>query len=79
MYVPLNQLVILQFREGKLRLNLLIVVACAILFVVLEMPILRACFATTIVMMAVLLLVDTNASARLEAYKVALLRAEEQE
>lgn len=68
--------VLAQYRVAVFKVIPLIVAACAILFVLLDTPILRASFATTIAMMAVLLLVDTNASARLEAYKVALLQAE---
>ena len=52
--------VLAQNRVAVFKVIPLIVAACAILFVVLEMPILRASFATTIPMMAVLLLVDTN-------------------
>ena len=71
-----SEAVLAQYSIAIFKVMPLIVAACAILFVVVETPILRASSLTTIAMMAALLLVDTNAMARLETYKAALLQAE---
>lgn len=54
----------------------LIIVVAALLIVFIDKPIWRAISITTIAMMAVILLVDTNANARIEAYNKQLALVE---
>jgi ABC-2 type transport system permease protein len=56
----------------------LIITVCALLILYFESPIWRASLITTIAMMAAILMIDTNANARLEAYKAKLKEAEKQ-
>ncbi len=65
-----------EYRIAVFRLIPLIVALCALLILVVEAPIWRAALITTIAMMAVILLIDTNANARLETYKAALQKAQ---
>ena len=57
----------------------LIIAVCAVLIMVLDAPVWQAGLITTIAMMSVILLVDTNANARMEAYKEQLLLVQKQE
>ncbi|MBT8400689.1 MAG: hypothetical protein KJO98_09450 [Rhodothermia bacterium] len=54
----------------------LIIVTAALLIVLIDKPIWRAIGITTIAMMAVILLVDINANARIEAYNKQLVSVE---
>lgn len=54
----------------------LIVVVCAVLLMIFNTPIWRASLVSVIAMMAVIFLIDTNASARLEVYKERLSAVE---
>lgn len=56
-----------------------IITACALVIIFIDKPICRASMITTIAMMIVILLVDSNANARLDAYKKQLVLAEKQE
>lgn len=62
-----------EYRIAVLRVIPFIVAACAVLILVFNAPVWRASLITTIAMMSVVLLIDTNANARLEAYKQQLL------
>ncbi|MEP5153253.1 hypothetical protein [Planktotalea sp.] len=66
------------YRFAVYRAIPLIIALCAVLFVVLSAPVWRASFVTTIAMMAVIMVIDTNANTRLEAYKSALAAANAQ-
>lgn len=68
-----------QYRTAIFLVIPLIIAASAVLMIVLDGPMWRASFVTTIAMMSVLLLVDTNANARLEAFKTKLIEARETE
>lgn len=57
------------YNLAVFRIIPIIVTACAILFLFVEVPVWRASLVTTITLMGLVLLVDTNASARLEAYR----------
>jgi len=57
----------------------LIIIAAALLIIFIDKPIWRATGITVIAMMAVILLVDNNANARIEAYHGQLLEVEKQE
>lgn len=63
------------YRIAIYRIIPLIIAVSAVLFIALEGPVWRASFITTIAMMAVILLIDTNANMRLENYKAALAEA----
>ncbi|WP_420861359.1 hypothetical protein [Algirhabdus cladophorae] len=67
-----------EYRIAVYRVIPLIVALCAVLFVVFSGPVWRASFVTTISMMAVIMMIDTNANTRLEAYKIALAEADAQ-
>ena len=54
----------------------LIIVAAALLIIFIDKPLWRAISITTIAMMVVILLVDTNANARIEAYNKQLVLVE---
>lgn len=62
-----------QYKIAVFRVIPLIVIVCAALIIVLQGPLWRAGLITTIALMAVIMLVDTNANARLEIYKDKLL------
>ncbi|MEP3329717.1 hypothetical protein [Sedimentitalea sp.] len=64
------------YRIAVFRVMPLIIAVFAVLLLFLEAPVLRASLIVTIAMMSALLLVDTNANARLEAYKEKLLSVE---
>ena len=57
------------YRIAVFRVIPLIIAICAVLLLFLETPVLRASLIVTIAMMSVLLVIDTNASARLEIYQ----------
>ncbi len=57
------------YRIAVFRVMPLIIAVCAVLLLYLEAPVLRASLIVTIAMMSVLLVIDTNASARLEKYQ----------
>lgn len=61
------------------RIIPLIIAACSLIVVFIDTPIWRASMITTIAMMVVILLVDSNANARLESYKTELASVEKQE
>ncbi|MBB3710749.1 hypothetical protein FHS00_000302 [Limimaricola variabilis] len=65
-----------EYRIAAFRVIPLIIAACALAIPFFEAPIWQASLITTIAMMAVILVVDTNASARLEAYRGQLALAE---
>lgn len=67
-----------EYRIAVFRIIPLIVVVCAAMILIFEGPIWRASFVTIIAMMAVIMLIDTNANARLEDYRAALREAENQ-
>ncbi|WP_163849560.1 hypothetical protein [Pseudooceanicola aestuarii] len=61
--------VLTSYRVAVYRVIPLIVAFCALALMVLQAPLWRAGLVTTIAMMAVILLIDTNANARLKAYR----------
>ncbi|MDV7141485.1 hypothetical protein R3X27_02200 [Tropicimonas sp. TH_r6] len=65
-----------QYRIAVFRVMPQIIAVCAMLLLFLEAPVLRASLIVTIAMMSVLLLIDTNASARLEIYQEKLRAVE---
>lgn len=71
--------VLRDYNLAVFRIIPLIVAACAILFLFVEAPVWRASLVTTITLMGVVLLVDTNASARLDAYRDHLVQMKNQE
>lgn len=64
-----------EYRIAVFRVILLIIAACALAILYFETPLWRASLITTIVMMAVILVIDTNANARLEGYREQLALA----
>ncbi len=68
-----------EFRTIVFKIIPLIIVAAALLIVFIDTPIWRAISITTIAMMVVILLVDINANARIEAYNEQLVAVEGQE
>ncbi|MBU2963450.1 hypothetical protein KO516_22005 [Citreicella sp. C3M06] len=60
------------YRIAVFRVFPLIIALCALLIPVLTFAHWRASLITTIAMLAIILIVDTNANARLEAYKAQL-------
>ncbi len=54
----------------------MIIAVCAALIMFMEVPIWRANLITTIALMAVVLVIDSNANTRLEAYREQLSLAE---
>lgn len=65
-----------QYRIAVFHVIPLIIAVCAVLLLFLEGPVLRASLIVTIAMMSVLLMIDTNANARLETYREILRAAE---
>lgn len=61
--------ILAQYAVAVFRVMPLIVIVAAVLIMVLHGPSWRASLVTTIAMIAVILLVDTNANARLEHYR----------
>lgn len=68
-----------QYKLAVYRIIPLIVLVCAALIIFFEGPIWRASFVTTIAMMGAIMLIDTNANARLEIYRAKLAQVEKQE
>ncbi|MBE3640111.1 hypothetical protein [Mangrovicoccus algicola] len=64
-----------EYRIAVFRVIPLIIAACALAILYFETPLLRASLITTLAMMAVILVIDTNANARLEGYKAQLALA----
>ena len=67
--------VLRDYQIAVFRVIPALIALCAVLFVMLEGPNWRASLVSAIAMLAVILIVDTNASARLEAYRVKLHEA----
>ncbi len=65
------------YRIAVFRVFPLIIALCALAFIVLDGPAWRASLITAIALFTVLLLVDSNANARLGDYRLALSRAQE--
>ena len=63
------------YRVAVFRLFPAIIAACALLIPFLASPVGRACLITAIAMLAIVLVIDTNADARLEAYREQLAAA----
>lgn len=67
-----------QYRIAVYQVIPLIISLCAVLILCVSRPVWHASLITTIAMMAVILMIDTNANARLEAYKERLLASQRQ-
>ena len=67
-----------EYKTVVFKIIPFIIVVAALVIVFIDKPIWRAISITTIAMMAVILLVDSNASARLEAYQEQLVLVEGQ-
>lgn len=65
-----------EYRIAVFRVIPLIIAACALAIPFFDAPIWRTSLITTIAMMAVILVIDTNANARLEGYREQLALAE---
>ena len=65
------------YRIAVFRVVPLIIAVSAVLIMCRQAPILRASLITTIAMMAIIMVIDTNASARLTVYKERLQAAED--
>ena len=68
-----------EYKTIVFKIIPLIITACALVIIFNDKPIWRASMITTIAMMVVILLVDSNANARLESYKTQLALVEKQE
>ena len=66
------------YRIAVFRIIPLIIAVCAVLIPNFESPVWRASLITTWAMMAVILMIDTNANSRLEVYMAKLEEAEKQ-
>ncbi|TDL89398.1 hypothetical protein [Meridianimarinicoccus aquatilis] len=64
------------YRIAVFRVIPLIIAACGLAILYFETPLWRTSLITTIAMMAVILVVDTNANARLEGYRGQLASTE---
>jgi hypothetical protein len=64
-----------EYRIAVFGVIPLIIAACALAILYFESPLWRASLITTIAMMAVILVIDTNANARLESYREQLAPA----
>ena len=62
-----------EYRTIVFKIIPIIIIVAALLIVFIDKPIWRAISITTIAMMLVILLVDSNANARIQAYKKELL------
>ncbi|MCP1167712.1 hypothetical protein [Limimaricola litoreus] len=65
-----------EYRIAVFKVIPLVVAVCALAIPFFEAPIWRASLITTVAMMAVILVVDTNANARLEGYREQLALAD---
>lgn len=68
-----------EFRNIVFKIIPSIIIAAAFLIVFFDRPVWRAIGITTIAMMVIILLVDSNANARIEIYNQQLQSVEEQE
>lgn len=68
-----------EYKTIVFKIIPLIIVVAALLIIFIDKPIWRAISITTIAMMVILLIVDSNANARLEAYKDKLVLVEREE
>lgn len=66
-----------EYKTIVFRIIPLIIAACALIIIFIDKPIWRASSITIIALMVVILLVDSNADARIEAYKQQLVSAKE--
>ena len=67
-----------EYRTIVFKVIPLIIVAAALLIVFVDKPIWRAISITTIAMMVVILFIDSNANARIEAYKKQLVEVDKE-
>ncbi len=67
-----------EYQTAVFKVIPLIIVLAALLFVFIDKPVWRAISMTTIAMMVVILSIDSNANARMEAYKDQLILVEKQ-
>lgn len=65
------------YTNNVFRVIPVIIIVCAGLFLVMRTPVWQASSVAVIAMMAIILLIDTNATARLGDYKAKLLQAEQ--
>lgn len=65
------------YETAVFRVFPIIIGFCAVMIILFSAPVWRASLITTIAMTTVLMLVDINANARLESYKVKLQEAEQ--
>ncbi|MBX2846127.1 MAG: hypothetical protein KTR13_07925 [Saprospiraceae bacterium] len=66
---------VVEYENVVFKVIPLIIAAAALLIVFVDRPLWRAIAITTIAMMAVILLIDSNASARMQEYKTHLVEA----
>ena len=64
-----------QYSIAVFKIFPVVIAVCAVLIAVLEAPVFRASLIVVIAMLTVILLVDTNANARLETYRAQLVSA----
>ena len=57
----------------------IIIIVCAGLFLILKAPLWQSSMLAAIAMLMVIMLVDTNASARMQTYKQQMMMAEKQQ
>lgn len=74
-----SEKVLNEYRIAVFRVIPLMVATCAILIMLLDCPLWRASLITIVAILGVILVVDTNAHARLEAYHTQLERAAKQQ
>lgn len=67
-----------EYQTAVFKVIPFIIIVAALLFVFIDKPMWRAISITTIAMMVVILSIDTNANARIEAYKQELVSVEKQ-
>lgn len=67
------------YQIAVFRIMPLVIAVSAMLFLFLTSPIWRASLVTTIALLVVIILIDTNASARLEDYRLKLTEAAQRE
>ncbi len=66
---------ITQYRTAVITVMPLLIAAAAVLMIMLNSPVWRASLITGIAFLSVIMLVDSNASARLESYRLHLMAA----
>ena len=67
-----------EYQTAVFKVIPFIIIVAALLFVFIDKPMWRAISITAIAMMVVILSIDTNANARIEAYKQELVSVEKQ-